>query len=237
MKIALIGYGKMGRATEEAALSRNHEIIARFDSKNKLDEELLETADVAIEFSRPELALDHIYACFENKIPVVVGTTGWYDEFEHIKKARKKTGGALFHATNFSLGVNLFFQLNKKLAKLMNNHLEYAVKIEEIHHTQKLDAPSGTAITIAEQIIDKLDDKEAWINQETQTPEELSIISKRIENVPGTHTVSYTSVVDSIEITHTAFNRKGFAEGAVLAAEFLKGKSGIFTMKDLLEQH
>ncbi len=237
MKIALIGYGKMGRAIEEAALSRNHEIVARFDSKNKLDEELLETADVAIEFSRPELALDHIYACFENKVPVVVGTTGWYDEFEHIKKARKKTGGALFHATNFSLGVNLFFQLNRKLAKLMNNHLEYAVKIEEIHHTQKLDAPSGTAITLAEGVLDKLEDKDSWVNTETQKPDELSIISKRIENVPGTHTVSYTSVVDSIEITHTAFNRKGFAEGAVLAAEFLKGKSGIYTMKDLLDQN
>jgi len=225
----------MGKAIEEAALNRNHEIVARFDSKNKLDEELLETADVAIEFSRPELALDHIYACFECKVPVVVGTTGWYEEFEHIKKARKKTNGSLFHATNFSLGVNLFFQLNKKLAKLMNHHLEYAVKIEEIHHTQKLDAPSGTAISLAEQIIDKLDDKEIWVNTETQHPEELSIISKRIENVPGTHTVSYTSVVDSIEITHTAFNRKGFAEGAVIAAEFLKGKTGIFTMKDLLE--
>ncbi len=236
MKIALIGYGKMGKAIEEAAVLRNHEIVARFDSKNKLDEELLETADVAIEFSTPDLAIDHIYACFEHNIPVVVGTTGWYDEFDAIKKACKKWKGGLFHATNFSLGVNLFFQLNKKLAKLMNNHLEYAVKIEEIHHTQKLDSPSGTGISLADQIIDKLDDKAAWINAETQNPEELSIISKRIENVPGTHTVSYTSMVDSIEITHTAFNRKGFAEGAVLAAEFMKGKTGVYTMKDLLNQ-
>ncbi len=225
----------MGRAIEEAALLRNHEIIARFDSKNKLDENLLELADVAIEFSRPELALDHIYACLENKVPVVVGTTGWYDELKHVEKASKKAKTGVFHATNFSLGVNLYFQLNKKLAKMMNKYLEYAVKIEEIHHTQKLDAPSGTAITLAEQILKKLDDKEGWVNSESQDPEHLSIISKRIENVPGTHTVSYTSAVDSIEITHTAFNRKGFAEGAVLAAEYMVGKHGIHTMDDLLK--
>lgn len=235
MKIALIGYGKMGRAIEEAAMSRNHEIVARFDSKNKLDEEILETADVAIEFSRPELALDHIHACLENKVPVVVGTTGWYEDLKEVEKASKKAKTGVFHATNFSLGVNLFFQLNKKLAKMMNKHLEYAVSIEEIHHTQKLDAPSGTAITLADHIIKKLDDKTSWINNETQNPEQLSIISKRIENVPGTHTVSYTSAVDSIEVTHTAFNRKGFAEGAVLAAEYMVGKSGIHTMDDLLK--
>ncbi|MES2628202.1 MAG: 4-hydroxy-tetrahydrodipicolinate reductase [Bacteroidota bacterium] len=235
MKIALIGYGKMGRAIEEAAMQRNHEIIARFDSKHKLDEEILELADVAIEFSRPELALDHIHACLENKIPVVVGTTGWYEDLKEVEKASKKNKTGVFHATNFSLGVNLFFQMNRKLAKLMNKHLEYAVKIEEIHHTQKLDAPSGTAITLAEHVIKKLDDKETWVNHESQNPEELTIISKRIENVPGTHTVSYTSAVDSIEVTHTAFNRKGFAEGAVLAAEYLVGKTGIHTMDDLLK--
>lgn len=235
MKIALIGYGKMGKAIEEIALQRNHEIIARFDSKNKLDETILEQADVAIEFTRPDLALDHIHACLENKVPVVVGTTGWYEDFKEVEKAAKKAKVGVFYATNFSLGVNLFFALNKKLAKLMNHHLEYAVKLEEIHHTQKLDAPSGTAITLAEQIIKKLDDKDNWVNNETQTPEELSIISKRIENVPGTHTVSYTSSVDSIEITHTAFNRKGFAEGAVLAAEFLLNKTGMVSMEDMLK--
>lgn len=235
MKIALIGYGKMGRAIEAAALARNHEIVARFDSKHKLDVELLELADVAIEFSRPELALDHIYLCLENQIPVVVGTTGWYDQLKAVKKASKKSKTGIFHATNFSLGVNLFFQLNKKLAKLMNKYLEYAVKLEEIHHTQKLDSPSGTAITLAEQVIKRLDDKAGWVNTETQHPEELTIISKRLENVPGTHTVSYTSAVDSIEITHTAFNRTGFAEGAVLAAEFLIGKNGVYTMDDLLK--
>lgn len=235
MKIALIGYGKMGRAIEEIALDRGHEILARFDSKNPIDEKLLKKADVAIEFTKPDLALDHIHACLECKVPVVVGTTGWYEDLKEVEKAAKKSKAGVFHATNFSLGVNLFFQLNRKLAKMMNQHLEYAVKIEEIHHTQKLDAPSGTAITLAEHMMKKLDDKETWINDETQDPEKLSIISKRIENVPGTHTVSYTSAVDSIEVTHTAFNRKGFAEGAVLAAEYMAGKSGIHTMEDLLK--
>jgi 4-hydroxy-tetrahydrodipicolinate reductase len=234
MKIALIGYGKMGKAIETAALARGHEIIACFDSTHPLDEEQLEQADVAIEFTRPELALQHINICFDNNIPVVVGTTGWYDDLKQVKKSAKKHRQALFYATNFSLGVNLFFEINKKLAKLMNPQLQYAVKIEEIHHTQKLDSPSGTAITIAQQIIKKLADKKNWVNEESTAPSDLSIISKRIENVPGTHTVSYTSSVDSIAITHTAFNRSGFAQGAVLAAEFLKGKKGVFTMKDLL---
>ncbi len=223
----------MGRAIEAAAIARNHKIVARFDSKTPIDIDTLALADVAIEFSKPDLALDHINICLENKIPVVVGTTGWYDKFKTVEKACKKNNTGVFYATNFSLGVNLFFNINKRLAKLMNHHLEYAVKIEEIHHTEKLDAPSGTAITLAEQIIKKLDDKKAWHNAETDLPHKLPILSKRIKNVPGTHTVSYTCAVDSIEIKHTAFNRDGFAQGAVIAAEFISKNTGLHTMDSL----
>ncbi|HEX4887774.1 MAG TPA: 4-hydroxy-tetrahydrodipicolinate reductase [Luteibaculaceae bacterium] len=234
MNIALIGYGKMGKAIEKIALDRGHTISARFDSKNPVDPSVLAQADVAIEFTRPDRVLAHIFAAIDNQVPIVVGTTGWYEHFDEVKKVVKKAKSGLFYATNFSVGVNLFFDLNKKLAKLMNPHLEYAVQIEEIHHTEKLDSPSGTAITLAEGLIDRLDDKNSWVNQETTNPDEVAIISKRVPHVPGTHSITYTSGIDQIEIKHTAFSREGFALGAVLAAEFIAKNKGIHTMKSLL---
>lgn len=236
MKIALLGYGKMGHAIEEIALNKGHEIVLRIHDQNlnELTKDNIHKADVAIEFTNPLSASDNILFCLNENIPVVCGTTGWLKQLKIIENKCKEVNGAFLYASNFSVGVNIFFELNKKLASLVKSHGAYNVSIEEIHHTEKKDAPSGTAITLAEQIIEVSDKKNKWINNDTQEENELSIISKRIDQVAGTHSVKYVSSVDNIEIIHTAHNRKGFAEGAVLAAEFLLGKKGVFSMKDVL---
>jgi 4-hydroxy-tetrahydrodipicolinate reductase len=236
MKIALFGYGKMGKEIEKVAHERGHEIILKADSKTAKEEiySQLKKADVAIEFSVPGSAVKNIYACFETHIPVVIGTTGWYDEYEAVKQKCLQTNNTMLAATNCSFGVNIFFEINKRLAEIMNNQPQYNVAIEEIHHIHKLDAPSGTAITIANQIIENLDRKKTWKNQLSDNMNDLEIISIREGEVPGTHKVVYSSDIDDIEIIHKAHNRKGFAQGAVIAAEFIAGKKGIFTMKDIL---
>ncbi len=235
MKIALIGYGKMGKAIEEIALQKGHTICLTIDLYNleDLTKENLQKADVAIEFTSPENAANNILQCFDAGVPVVCGTTGWLNNFDKVKDICIEENGSFLYASNFSIGVNIFFELNKKLAELMSKQ-DYKVTIEETHHTQKKDAPSGTAITIAEQIIKELSHKKQWVNQESNNAEDLSIISHRIDPAAGTHAVKYSSDVDNIEIIHTAHNRKGFASGAVLAAEFIKDKKGIFTMRDVL---
>lgn len=235
MKIALIGYGKMGKAIEEIAVQQNHEIVLKIsgDNTHELTVENLQKADAAIEFTGPENAADNIKKCFDAAVPVVCGSTGWLDKWDEIINICIAKNGSFLYASNFSIGVNLFFELNIYLAKLMNSYV-YDVKVEEIHHTQKKDAPSGTAITLAEQILANIYRKENWVNHSTGHNEELEIISKRIDPSAGTHKVKYTSDIDDIEIIHTAHNRMGFAGGAVKAAEFLKDKKGIFTMKDVL---
>ena len=238
MNIALIGYGKMGKAIEEIALNAGHTILSRIDYNDDVHKGLT-GADVAIEFTHPEAAKANILKCFEAKVPVIVGTTGWYKHFDEIKALALKTGNSLFYATNFSLGVNIFFELNKHLASLMNSHEMYEPEMEEIHHIQKKDAPSGTAITLAEGLIANLDRKKTWVNREAENnfsiePLALNIISKREAEVPGTHTLSYKGINDTITITHQAFNRLGFATGAVKAAEWLYGKKGVYTMTDML---
>ncbi|MBP6456622.1 MAG: 4-hydroxy-tetrahydrodipicolinate reductase [Chitinophagaceae bacterium] len=236
MKIALIGYGKMGKAIEEIALTKGHEIVLKINSSNLADftKEHLKKADVAIEFSRPELAFENIKTCLEANISVVCGTTSWWEKLDDIKEITTENKGAFLYASNFSIGVNIFFEINKKLAQLMKEHLEYDVKMEEIHHTQKLDAPSGTAISLANDILAEVSRKEKWVNNKTNNLSELEIISKREDPAPGTHSILYKSEIDEIEIKHTAHSRMGFAIGAVLAAEFLSTKSGIYTMKDVL---
>jgi 4-hydroxy-tetrahydrodipicolinate reductase len=236
MKIALFGYGKMGKEIEKVAHERGHEMILKADSKTAKEEiySQLKKADVAIEFSVPGSAVKNIYACFETHTPVVIGTTGWYDEYETVKQKCLQTNNTMLAATNCSFGVNIFFEINKRLAEIMNNQPQYNVAIEEIHHIHKLDAPSGTAITIANQIIENLDRKKTWKNQLSDNMNDLEIISIREGEVPGTHKVVYSSDIDDIEIIHKAHNRKGFAQGAVIAAEFIAGKKGIFTMKDIL---
>lgn len=236
MNIALIGYGKMGKAIEEIALQNGHTINLKINSKNvhELTNANLKKADVAIEFSNPQTAVANISACIDAGIPVVSGTTGWLNEFKKIETLCKEKKGGFLFSSNFSVGVNIFFEINKKLASLMNHQESYSVKIEETHHTHKKDAPSGTAISLAEGIINNMDRKIKWVNEKTDDPEELEILSQRIDEVPGTHKIIYSSMVDDIEIIHTAHNRKGFARGAVLAAEFVRGKKGIFTMKDVL---
>lgn len=236
MKIALIGYGKMGKTIEEIALQKGHEIVLKIDLENKdeLTTENLQQADVAIEFTGSENAIPNIYKCFDSGIPVVCGSTGWLQHWAAVEKYCIEKNGTFLYASNFSIGVNIFFEVNKRLAALMAKQPAYDVTIEEIHHTQKKDAPSGTAITLAEQVIKEIPRKSSWINEPTTNDELLVISSKRIDPAPGTHTVKYSSGVDDIEIIHTAHNRKGFAGGAVLAAEFLKGKKGMFFMKDVL---
>ena len=236
MKIALIGYGKMGKEIEQIAISRGHQITLKVDITNAstYTVEQLRSADVAIEFSTPESAIENIYKCFEAGVPVIVGTTGWLDKINEVKKKCAELDRTLFYASNYSIGVNLFFKLNEYLAKLMNNYPGYNVSMEEIHHVHKLDAPSGTAISLANQVIANLDTKEKWVNKEAVSSDELSIISKRMDEVPGTHTVTYNSEVDEINISHIAYNRKGFALGAVIAAEWIKGKKGVYGMNDLM---
>ncbi len=231
MKIALFGYGKMGKTIERLAIKRGHSIVAKID-KNLRDGNFT-NADVAIDFSVPSEAFNNINQCFQNNIPIISGTTGWLDKMGEAVVTCKEKKGAFIYASNYSLGVNLFFELNKNLAKMMTRFDDYTISMEETHHSQKLDAPSGTAITLAEAII-KNSSKKSWVLDVTNSNETIPIVSKRIENVPGTHTVNYNSVVDEIEIKHTAKNRDGFALGAIIAAEWLQDKTGVYTMKDVL---
>ncbi len=236
MKIALIGYGKMGKAIEAIALKNGDEIVLKIASSNKelLVSDNLKQADVAIEFTNPHNAVENIKKCLNADVPVVCGSTGWLQQWNEVIDYCTQKNGCFLYASNFSIGVNIFFEVNKHLASLMNNHDEYDVNIEEIHHTQKKDAPSGTAITIAEQIMQKITSKKEWVNKETGDTNQLQIISKRIDDVPGTHKVLYHSSADDIEIIHTAHNRTGFAAGALEAAKFIIGKKGIFGMNDVL---
>jgi len=235
MKIALLGYGKMGKEIESIALQRGHTIVLKVDENNSttFTNEDLKKADVAIEFSTPQTVSANIKKCFDAQVPIIVGTTGWYNEFEMIQEFCLQKNGALFHATNFSLGVNLFFKVNTYLAELMNKYDSYNVEMEEIHHIHKLDKPSGTAISLANQILEKIERKKQWSITDN-TPETLFIKDVREGEIPGTHIIKYTSAVDDIEIMHKAHNRKGFALGALIAAEYIKGKKGIFTMNDLI---
>jgi len=231
MKIALIGYGKMGKAIENIALERGHSIVLKIN--DDIDNYNIKTADVAIDFSIPEAAVKNISNCLKNGVPIISGTTGWLKNYHDMVALAKERDGAFIYASNFSLGVNIFFELNKQLAKMMSNLSQYNVDIEEIHHTQKLDAPSGTAITLAEGIIANTTN-ENWSLGKTNEANIIPIESKRIEAVPGTHFVNYNSNVDTISISHTAHNRQGFALGAVIAAEWIIGKTGVFTMNDVL---
>ncbi|MCW3463747.1 4-hydroxy-tetrahydrodipicolinate reductase [Chitinophaga nivalis] len=236
MKIALIGYGKMGQAIDAIATAKGHEIVLRIDANNQhlLEKEHLSQADVAIEFTTPETAYHNVLKCFEAHVPVVSGTTGWLDKLPEVQALCISQEQAFLHATNFSIGVNIFFEVNKKLAALMAGQSQYDVQMEEIHHTHKKDAPSGTALTLAEQVLASVPRKTAWSNDVSSEPAILSIISKRIDPAPGTHTITYTSAIDDITITHTAHSREGFAAGAVIAAVWLQGKTGVFTMRDVL---
>lgn len=230
MKIALLGYGKMGKVIEKIALERGHSIVLKKSSKDSFDG--LKNADVAIDFSVPNSAVAHISECFNNNVPVISGTTGWLENYEKMVELCESKNGSFIYASNFSLGVNILFELNDYLAKMMNNLKQYNVSMEEIHHTQKLDAPSGTAISLAKGVIDNSDYTD-W-TLENPKKNEILIDAKRIENVPGTHSVFYDSEVDQIEIKHTAHNREGFALGSVIAAEWLIEKKGVFSMKDVL---
>ncbi len=236
MNIALLGYGKMGRIIETVAQSRGHQIVLRIDLENAADlnAENIHNADVAIEFTGPHSAFNNINKCLDFGIPVVSGSTGWLDQYPVIEKKCRDKNGSLLYASNFSVGVNIFFEINKRLSQLMASQPEYEVTVTEIHHTQKKDAPSGTAITIAEQIMDALPGKQLWVNNLSDNNKELSIISERTDPYPGLHKVNYQSAIDEIEITHNAHNRNGFALGAVLAAEYIKDKKGIYTMKEVL---
>ena len=230
MKIALLGYGRMGKEIEKIALSRGHEIVIRKDVDDTID---ITVADVAIDFSVPSSAFNNITNCINNNVPVISGTTGWLDKYEEAVKLCKEKKSAFIYASNYSLGVNIFFELNKLLAKMMHHLSDYDISMEEIHHTKKLDAPSGTAITLAEGIIEN-SSKKNWELGTKTSEENIPIIAKRIPKIPGTHSVWYDSKVDSLEIKHTANSREGFALGAVVAAEWILGKEGIFTMKDVL---
>ncbi len=230
----LIGYGKMGKTIEQIALQRGHQIVAKIDIQNT-DDIGKNPCDVAIEFTNPKSAVNNLINCFNHQIKVVCGTTGWLSQLPDVIDFCNSKNGSLLYASNFSIGVNIFFEINKRLASLMYKQATYNVHIEEIHHTAKLDAPSGTAITLAEEIMTYYSTFESWINEVSTNPNELSIISQRVDNVPGTHTIFYDSLVDSIELKHTAHTRVGFALGAVVAAEWLANKQGVFTMQDVLQ--
>ena len=237
MKIALIGYGKMGKIIERIALERGHEIVSVIDIDNREDfqSEAFRSADVAIEFTTPHIALQNYDEAFRAGVAVVSGTTGWTEHLEEVRANVEKNNHTLFWSSNFSLGVNIFMTLNSYLAKMMNQFPDYNVEMTEIHHTQKLDAPSGTAITLAEGILGNLDRKTVWVKDTENNSDELAIKSIREGQVPGIHTICYESAVDSIEITHDAKSREGFALGAVVAAEFTAGKKGFLGMGDLLK--
>lgn len=235
LNIALIGYGKMGKIIEDIAISRGHQIGLKITRENAdyLPQDL-EGIDVAIEFSIPEAAIENIKKCLDAHVPVAIGTTGWYEHLDEIVGWTKEKNGCILPATNFSIGVNIFFEINRHLATLMAKQKQYECMITEIHHTQKKDAPSGTAITLAEGILQQSETKERWTKEVAELKSDLAIKSLRVEDVPGTHEVSYDSDIDVITITHVAKNRRGFGLGAVLAAEFIAGKKGIYTMKDVL---
>ncbi len=236
MNIALIGYGKMGKAIEQIALAKGHRITLKIDLDNlgEMNRSHLSKADVAIEFTGPGSAFDNVMSCLEAGIPTVSGSTGWLDKLDLAKTYCRAHAGSLIWTSNFSVGVNIFFEINKKLAALMATHSDYRVSMVEVHHTQKKDAPSGTAISLAEQILQIIPDKKKWVNRATTQPDELEILSERIDPAPGTHKVKYSSEVDDIEIIHTALSRTGFASGAILAAEYIRDKKGVFSMKDVL---
>ena len=238
MNIALIGYGKMGKAIEEIALERGHTIIGKSNSEQPIENIDFKKVDVAIEFTAPHFAVGHIEFCIDNHTPIVVGTTAWNDQLPQVIDYVNKKEGALLYASNFSVGVNIFFDINRRLAKLMTGHPEYSVSINEIHHKQKLDAPSGTAITLANDMLFQNTDLTSWIHGENKTPEvkseQIAVTSYREDGVPGTHKIEYKSAIDTIELIHTAHSRKGFALGAVIAAEWLVGKKGIYTMQDVI---
>ncbi len=244
MKIAILGYGKMGRIIERFATERGHEVVLKINEDNleDLNVQNLKEADAAIDFSTPDSVLANINLCFDADVPVVVGTTGWYGQLQHVKDQCEEGNHTLIYGSNFSVGVNIFFHVNRILARLMNRHPQYEVQVEEIHHIHKLDSPSGTAMSIAEGILEELERKHEWVNELVGSPEEviakpdqLLIESHRIEEVPGTHTVIYSSEVDEIEFKHKAHSRAGFALGAVLAAEWLQGKTGFFNVTDMFD--
>jgi 4-hydroxy-tetrahydrodipicolinate reductase len=234
MKIILLGYGKMGKTIERVAVDRGHQISARIDVDNPAD---FETAigDVAIEFSHPDAAFENVKKCIEKKLPVICGTTGWLSRKGEIETLCKQHDGTFFYASNYSLGVNVFFKVNEYIARVMNNFPEYEISMDEIHHAEKKDSPSGTAITLAEGIIKNIKRKKKWMNQKTGKSEDLFIESFRIDQVPGTHIVKYESAIDDIEIKHIAHSREGFAKGAVMVAEWIKNRKGVYTMDDFLQ--
>jgi 4-hydroxy-tetrahydrodipicolinate reductase len=236
MKIALIGYGKMGKTIEEIALAKGHEIVLKIDVNNahEFTEAQLKKAEVAIEFTGPHSAFENVSKCIQWGVPVVSGSTGWLEKWDQIIALCNEHQGCLVYSSNYSIGVNLFFELNKHLATLMEPYQDYDVSMTELHHTEKKDAPSGTAISLAEHILEKIGRKNKWVNAASASPTDLIIHSERVDPAPGTHTVSYESTIDRIDIIHTAHTRKGFASGAVLAAEFANKKKGIFTMKQVL---
>lgn len=243
MKIALIGYGKMGKTIHQLADEKNERLgkkhydislIIDVENRNTITKEELQQVDVAIEFTSPHTAVENIYWCFDANVPVVVGSTGWTEKLEEVKQYATDNNKAFLFAPNFSIGVNIFFEVNRYLAQIMNQHHEYDITLEEIHHTEKKDAPSGTGLHAALDILKRIERKKNWINNETKETETLSIISKREENVPGTHIVTYESDIDKIDLIHTAHNRKGFASGALLAADFLVDKKGAYSMEDVL---
>jgi 4-hydroxy-tetrahydrodipicolinate reductase len=239
VKILLIGYGKMGQIIEKLALEKGHTIVGKYDSRNPFNKENYVDADVAIEFSHPELAMNHIKTAIELKLPMVVGTTGWYNEFDEMSQLCIQHNSAIFTATNFSLGVNLFFEMAKRFTRLLN-HYDYQASINEIHHLQKKDAPSGTAITLAEHVIANSEHYNNWtldetnLMDQTMNSDSLPITAQRLPNVPGTHTLKFENNIDIIRLEHEAKNRIGFAAGALLASEWIIGKTGVFGMSDLL---
>jgi len=237
MRIVLIGYGKMGKEIERIAIDRGHQIVSKIDIENPDDLISLtnKEVDVAIEFSNPVSAFSNIMKCIEKQIPIVCGTTGWLDKKAEVEKATQSFDSTFFYASNYSIGVNLFFKLNKQLAKLMQPHVGYDIYTNEIHHIEKKDSPSGTAITIAEGIMSQYPNKNKWVNNEIPRADEIAIWSQRESTKPGTHTVKYISKVDQIEVTHEAFSREGFALGAVIAAEWILGKKGVLGMEDMLK--
>jgi 4-hydroxy-tetrahydrodipicolinate reductase len=236
MRIALIGYGKMGKAIESIALAKGHQIVLKIGVENLKEFTIdnLKNVDVAIEFSAPHTAFENVSTLLKAGIPTVCGTTAWLQDLNIAKKICLENNTSFIYASNFSIGVNIFFEINRQLAALMNNQAQYNIALEEIHHTQKLDAPSGTAVTIAEGILQNITRKNKWVNNKSENNTELQIISKRVDPAPGTHSVSYSNAVDTIEIIHTAHSREGFASGALTAAEFIVDKKGVYEMKDVL---
>ncbi len=234
MRIALLGYGKMGKAIETIAIERGHQVVAKINSQISLDSIDWSAVDVCIEFTRPELAPKHIAYCVQKHVPIVVGTTAWQDALTAITELVKKSNGALLYASNFSVGVNLFFELNRQLAALMKDHVAYQINVSETHHVQKLDAPSGTAVSLLNDILDNNSNYTSWALEPTNS-QQIPVQAHRTPDVPGTHEISYNSEIDSIRIEHIAHNRKGFALGAILASEFIYQRTGIFTMADVLK--